>query len=108
MARRKLLCGVSCQARRWKRPLDRREGTDRAPAPERVLCGAIYEITDRKALEARLLALNETLEARVAEVRQEARNLEILNATGVAIAAERNLAALVQTVTDAGVQLSHA
>jgi PAS domain S-box-containing protein len=74
----------------------------------RLLRGAIYEITTRKALEVRLLALNETLEARVAELRQEARNLEILNDTGVAVAAERDLATLVQTVTDAGVQLSHA
>jgi PAS domain S-box-containing protein len=73
-----------------------------------LLRGAIYEITARKALEVRLLALNETLEARVAELRQEARNLEILNDTGVAVAAERDLATLVQTVTDAGVQLSHA
>src|ERR1700680_1810033 len=74
----------------------------------RLLRGAIYEITTRKALEVRLLALNETLEARVAELRQEARYLEILNDTGVAVAAERDLTTLVQTVTDAGVQLSHA
>ena len=72
------------------------------------LRGAIYEITARKALEVRLLALNETLEARVGELRQEARYLEILNDTGVAVAAERDLTALVQIVTDAGVQLSHA
>ena len=43
-----------------------------------------------------------------AELRQEARYLEILNETGVAVAAERDLTTLVQTVTDAGVQLSHA
>ena len=73
-----------------------------------LLRGAIYEISARKALEVRLLALNETLEARVSELRQEARYLEILNDTGVAVAAERDLAALVQTVTDAGVQLTHA
>ena len=76
--------------------------------PERLLRGAIYEITERKALEARLLALNETLEARVAELRQEAGTLEVLNRTGVAIAAERDLANLVQIVIDAGVQLSRA
>jgi PAS domain S-box-containing protein len=75
---------------------------------QRLLRGAIYEITARKALEVRLLALNETLEARVTELRLEARNLEILNDTGVALAAERDLTTLVQTVTDAGVQLSHA
>src|ERR1700676_5159891 len=78
------------------------------PSSKRLLRGAIYEITTRKALEVRLLALNETLEARVGELRQEARYLEILNDTGVAVAAERDLTTLVQTVTDAGVQLSHA
>jgi PAS domain S-box-containing protein len=84
------------------------KGQIASDSPERILRGAIYGITDRKALEVRLLGLNETLEARVAEARQEALTLEILNATGVAVAAERNLAVLVQTVTDAGVQLSHA
>src|ERR1700730_15133187 len=79
-----------------------------AVSSQPLLRGAIYEITARKALEVRLLALNETLEARVTELRQEARNLEILNDTGVAVAAERDLTTLVQTVTDAGVQLSHA
>jgi PAS domain S-box-containing protein len=73
-----------------------------------LLRGAVYEITDRKALEARLLALNETLEARVAEVREEARTLEVVNQTGVAVAAEHDLERLVQIVTDAGVELSHA
>src|SRR5690242_16761670 len=37
---------------------------------DHLLCGGLYDISDRKALEARLLALNETLEARVAEVRE--------------------------------------
>ncbi len=73
-----------------------------------ILRGAIYDITDRKVLEARLLALNETLETRVAEVRQEARTLEVLNQTGIAVAAEHDLEKLVQLVTDAGVELSHA
>ena len=72
------------------------------------LRGAMYEITDRKALEARLLALNETLEARVAEARQETRTLEVLNQVGTAVAAEHDLERLVQHVTDAGVELSHA
>jgi hypothetical protein len=73
-----------------------------------ALRGTFYEITERKALEVRLLALNETLEARVAEVRQEARTLEVLNRTGVAVAAEHDLERLVQMVTEAGVELSHA
>ena len=73
-----------------------------------LLRGALHDISDRKALEARLLALNETLEARVAEVREEARALEVLNQTGTAVAAEHDLEKLVQMVTDAGVELSHA
>ena len=79
-------------------------------SPDRpsALRGAIFEITERKALEARLLAVNETLEARVAQVREEARTLEVLNRTGIAVAAELDLERLVQMVTDAGVELSHA
>ena len=67
--------------------------------------GAWFDITDRKALEARLLAMTEMLEARVAEVREEARILEILNRTGVAIAAELDLERLIQIVTDAGAEM---
>jgi PAS domain S-box-containing protein len=74
----------------------------------RFVRGGLYDISDRKSLEARLLALNETLEARVAEIRDEARTLEVLNRTGVVVAAEHDLEKLVQTVTDAGVELSHA
>jgi PAS domain S-box-containing protein len=76
--------------------------------PPKHLSGAIYEITDRKALEARLLSVNETLEARVAEARVETRALEVLNQVGIAVAAEHDIAKLVQLVTDAGVELSHA
>jgi PAS domain S-box-containing protein len=78
------------------------------PGIPTVLRGALYEISQRKALEVRLLALNETLEARVADVREEARTLEVLNRTGVAVAAELDLERLVQMVTDAGVELAHA
>jgi PAS domain S-box-containing protein len=76
--------------------------------PPRWLAGVFYDITNRKQLEARLLALNETLEARVAEVREEARTLEILNRTGASLASELTLERLVQMVTDAGVELSGA
>ena len=72
------------------------------------LRGAFYSIAERKQLEARLLAVNETLEARVAELREEARALEVLNRIGVAVGAELDLERLVQTVTDAGVELSGA
>ena len=72
------------------------------------LRGTWHEISDRKALEARLLGLTETLEARVAELAEEARALEILNRTGVALAAELDLERLVQTVTDAGVSITGA
>jgi GAF domain-containing protein/PAS domain-containing protein len=70
--------------------------------------GVYYEISERKALEARLLALNETLEARITELREEARTLEVLNRTGTALAAELSLERLVQTVTDAAVELTKA
>ncbi|HEY3848023.1 MAG TPA: GAF domain-containing protein, partial [Acetobacteraceae bacterium] len=81
-----------------------RDGNDRA----RWLRGACYDITERKTLEARLLALTETLEARVAELRDEARTLEILNNTGIALAGELDLERLVRTVTDAGAEISEA
>jgi PAS domain S-box-containing protein len=73
-----------------------------------TLRGIFYDINERKQLEARLLSTNETLETRLAELRAEARALEILNRTGVAIGAELDLERLVQTVTDAGVELSGA
>ena len=73
-----------------------------------VLRGTYYDIGERKQLEARLLALNETLEARVHDLREEARTLEVHNRTGIAIASELDLERLVQTVTDAGVELSGA
>ena len=73
-----------------------------------LLRGTIYGIDERKQLEARLLALNETLEARVAELREEARALEVLNTTGIAVGGELDLERLVQTVTDAGVELTGA
>ena len=74
----------------------------------RWICGVCYEISQRKQLEARLLATNETLERRVAEVREEARTLDILNRTGEALASELSLERLVQRVTDAGVELTGA
>ena len=74
----------------------------------RWLTGVFYEITDRKQLEARLLALNETLEARVTEAREEARTLEILNRTGASLASELSLDNVIWSVTDAGAQLSGA
>jgi len=80
---------------------------DKGPA-SRWLRGAYYDITERKALDARLLALNETLEARIADVREEAQTLEILNQTGVALAAELDLERLIQIVTDAGRELTEA
>ena len=78
------------------------------PSEKPILRGAFYSITERKTLEARLLALNETLDSRVADLREEARTLDVLNQTGIAVAAELDLERLVQRVTDAGVELSHA
>lgn len=73
-----------------------------------LLRGTFQDIDQRKQLEARLLAVNETLEARVGELREEAHALEVLNRTGIAIAGELDLQRLVQIVTDAGVELSGA
>ncbi len=72
------------------------------------LCGACHDITERKALEARLLAVNEMLEARIGELREEAFSLDVLNRTGVAVAGDLDLESLLQKVTDAGVELSGA
>ena len=69
------------------------------------LRGTYYDISERKQLEARLLSVNETLEARIGELRAETHALEVLNRTGTAIGAELELEHLVQTVTDAGVEL---
>ena len=55
-----------------------------------------------------LLAINETLEARVRGGPRRSPHLELVNRTGVAVAAELDLEKLVQMVTDAGVELSHA
>ena len=54
------------------------------------------------------LAPAEDLHAQIAELREEAHALEILNRTCTAVAAEHDLERLVQMVTDAGVELSHA
>ena len=81
-----------------------RTGGDDAPR----LRGACYDITERKALESRLLALTETLEARVAELHAETRILEVINRTGIALAAELHLERLAQTATDAGVEITGA
>jgi PAS domain S-box-containing protein len=73
-----------------------------------VLLGTFLDIGERKQLESRLLAANETLETRVRELREEAHALEVLNRTGIAIGGELDLQKLVQIVTDAGVELSGA
>ena len=64
-------------------------------AQARWLRGAFYEITDRKVLEVRLLALNETLEARVADrARELASSITKLQET------EHRFRMLVEAVTD--------
>ena len=50
----------------------------------------------------------QSLHEQVAELREEAHALEVLNTTCIAVAAEHDLERLVQMVTDAGVDLSHA
>jgi hypothetical protein len=70
--------------------------------------GSFHDITERKALDVRLLSVNETLEARVAELREETHTLAVLNQMGMRVGAELELDQLVQAVTDAGVELSGA
>ena len=79
-------------------------GGDDAPR----LRGTCYDITERKALDSRLLALTETLEARVSELHAETRILEVINRTGIALAAEPHLERLAQTATSAGVEITGA
>lgn len=57
------------------------KGQWKSPAQTSKLRGACYDISERKALEARLLATNEVLDSRVAELREEARTLELLKPT---------------------------
>jgi PAS domain S-box-containing protein len=81
-----------------------RTGGDDAPR----LRGTCYDITERKALDSRLLSLTETLEARVAELHAETRTLEVINRTGVALASELRVERLAQTATSAGVEITGA
>ena len=81
-----------------------RTGGDDAPR----LRGTCYDITERKALDSRLLALTETLEARVAELHAETRILEVINRTGIALASELRVERLAQTATNAGVEIAGA
>ena len=68
--------------------------SDGAGTPPR-LRGAYYDITERKVLEARLLALNETLEARVAE-----RARELAASTTRLQESEHRFGLLIDAVTD--------
>ena len=70
--------------------------------------GALFDITERKALEARLLALNETLRPAWRRCAKKRARWKCSIGPGVAVAAEHDLERLVQMVTDAGVELSHA
>jgi signal transduction histidine kinase len=83
-------------------------------SPSRVV-GVNVDITDRKQALVRLRSFTESLEDSVKErlrieeqLREESSTLEILNRTGETIAAELDLERVVQTVTDAGVELTGA
>ncbi|MPZ34925.1 MAG: response regulator [Rhodospirillales bacterium] len=89
---------------RWLEARGRTVGARRQPR----LWGAFYDISQRKALESRLLRLNETLEARIAELGEETRALGVLNRASTAISANLELDSVVQAVTDAAVELSGA
>ena len=77
--------------------------------------GVNVDITDRKRALMELRGFTETLEESVRErarieqsLREEQASLEVLNRTGASLAAELDLEALVQSVTDAGVELTGA
>jgi PAS domain S-box-containing protein len=63
--------------------------------PQPRLRGAYYDVTDRKVLEARLLALNETLEQRVAE-----RARQLAASTTQLEESEHRFRLLIEAVTD--------
>ena len=79
-------------AERWiaRRGESVRQGTD----DKLRVVGVVYDITERKRVEE--------------ELRQRTHDLEIINRTGAAMAAELDLERLVQTVTDGGVALTGA
>jgi PAS domain S-box-containing protein len=89
---------------RWIEARGRRLAAD----GKETLWGAFYDISQRKALEGRLLRLNETLEARIAELGEETRALRVLNSASTTISANLELERVVQAVTDAAVELSGA
>ena len=68
----------------------------------RWLRGTCYDVTERKTLEARLLALNETLEAHVRERTQqlEERTQQLETSLGELRDSERRFRLLVEAVTD--------
>ena len=87
---------------------------DAAGSASRVI-GVNVDITGRKQSLVQLRSFTESLEAAVKErlrieeeLREESSTLEILNRTGETIAAELDLERVVQTVTDAGVELTGA
>ena len=70
------------------------EITKEAGRPLRV-AGVYYDISERKALEARLLALNESLEARVAD-----RARQLATTTAQLAESERRFSLLIEAVTE--------
>ncbi len=77
--------------------------------------GVNVDVTERKQAIVELRTFTETLEQSVRDrqrveeaLREESQTLEILNRTGAALAAELDLERLVQSVTDAGVELTGA
>jgi signal transduction histidine kinase/CheY-like chemotaxis protein len=82
--------------------------------PARVV-GVNVDITERKRAIVQLRTFTESLEEAVKErqrveaaLREESQTLEVLNRTGTTLAAELDLERLVQSVTDAGVEVSGA
>jgi PAS domain S-box-containing protein len=77
--------------------------------------GVNVDVTERKHAVMQLRTFTETLEEAVRDrqrveqaLREESATLEILNRTGASLAAELDLERIVQTVTDAGVEVTGA
>ena len=82
--------------------------------PARVV-GVNVDITERKQAIVQLRGFTESLEEAVRQrhrveeaLREESATLEVLNRTGAALAADLDLERVVQSVTDAGVELTGA
>ena len=99
---RRLLRRISRPALGSQRPLDRRQGRGHTGRDRQGALGGRRLLRDHRpqAAGGPTACAKRNLEARLGEIREEARTLEILNRTGAALASELSLERLVQMVTD--------